>query len=139
MLIGDPKQAIYAFRGADVVSYLDATRTADTTRRSPVNWRSDAALLAALDTVFNGAALGDERIVVHRVEAATGGATAGRGARGCAGAGPGRLPGGLPSPPRRDLAIVGPARELVARDLAADVAGLLSSAAHDRRRAGAAR
>jgi exodeoxyribonuclease V beta subunit len=24
ILIGDPKQAIYAFRGADVFSYLDA-------------------------------------------------------------------------------------------------------------------
>ena len=28
VLIGDPKQAIYAFRGGDVVTYLDAARTA---------------------------------------------------------------------------------------------------------------
>ena len=26
VLIGDPKQAIYAFRGADVYAYLDAAR-----------------------------------------------------------------------------------------------------------------
>ena len=34
------------------------------------NWRSDAALLRALDTVFGGAALGDPRIVVRPVESA---------------------------------------------------------------------
>ena len=28
VLIGDPKQAIYAFRGADVYAYLDAARGA---------------------------------------------------------------------------------------------------------------
>ncbi len=28
VLIGDPKQAIYAFRGADVYAYLDAAKTA---------------------------------------------------------------------------------------------------------------
>ncbi len=129
VLIGDPKQAIYAFRGADVVTYLDATRTADHHATLAVNHRSDAPLLAALDTVFNGAALGDERIVVHRVEAAA----AGRRLVGAPADAPVRVRVasrvGLPSPPRRDLAIVGPARELVARDLAADVAGLLSSAA----------
>ena len=32
VLIADPKQAIYAFRGADVYAYLDAARTAGTTR-----------------------------------------------------------------------------------------------------------
>ena len=32
VLIGDPKQAIYAFRGGDVVTYLAAARTA--TRRA---------------------------------------------------------------------------------------------------------
>ena len=34
VLIGDPKQAIYAFRGADVVTYLEATRRPSTTPRS---------------------------------------------------------------------------------------------------------
>ena len=36
---------------------------------------------------------------------------------------------GLPRPPRRDLAVVGPARELVARDAASDIAALLASGA----------
>ena len=34
ILIGDPKQAIYAFRGADVYSYLDAVSQADQVRPS---------------------------------------------------------------------------------------------------------
>ncbi len=129
VLIGDPKQAIYAFRGADVVTYLEATRAADHHATLAVNHRSDAPLLAALETVFGGAALGDERIVVHPIEAAR----AGRGLRGAPEGAPVRVRvasrGGLPTPPRRDVAIVGPARELVVADLAADVARLLGSAA----------
>ncbi|MBW6439281.1 UvrD-helicase domain-containing protein [Actinoplanes hulinensis] len=70
VLIGDPKQAIYAFRGADVVSYLSAAGTATSHATLAVNWRSDQPLLTALDTVFGGAALGDTRITVHPVGAA---------------------------------------------------------------------
>ena len=33
VLIGDPKQAIYAFRGADVYAYLEAAATAADARR----------------------------------------------------------------------------------------------------------
>ncbi len=69
IMIGDPKQAIYAFRGADVFSYLDAVRVADTIATLDVNRRSDAALVDALQSVFGGAALGDERIVVRPVRA----------------------------------------------------------------------
>jgi exodeoxyribonuclease V beta subunit len=68
VLIGDPKQAIYAFRGADLVTYLDATGTATTHRTLARNWRSDEPLLGALRSVFRGAALGDERIPVREVE-----------------------------------------------------------------------
>ncbi|WP_370588814.1 UvrD-helicase domain-containing protein [Pseudonocardia sp. C8] len=70
VLIGDPKQAIYAFRGADVHSYLRAAEAATQRRTLDTNRRSDSALLEALDRVFDGAALGDDEIVVHRVEAA---------------------------------------------------------------------
>jgi exodeoxyribonuclease V beta subunit len=35
VLIGDPKQAIYAFRGADVHAYLQATEVADPSGRCP--------------------------------------------------------------------------------------------------------
>ena len=64
VLIGDPKQAIYAFRGADVYAYLEAAR--DGRRRSAtldVNWRSDQGLIDAYDALFGGAQLGHEGIV----------------------------------------------------------------------------
>ncbi len=70
VLIGDPKQAIYAFRGADVVTYLLATESADTGATLGTNWRSDAPLLEAFEHVMGGVALGDERIVVQPVAAA---------------------------------------------------------------------
>jgi exodeoxyribonuclease V beta subunit len=69
ILIGDPKQAIYAFRGADVYSYLDAVRQADQQLTLATNWRSDAALVSALEALMGGAALGDGRIVVRSVTA----------------------------------------------------------------------
>ena len=69
VLIGDPKQAIYAFRGGDIVTYLLAAETATTTQTLGVNWRSDRPLLDALHAVMQGAQLGEERIVVHPVEA----------------------------------------------------------------------
>ena len=68
ILIGDPKQAIYAFRGADVYSYLDAVRQADQVahpghqlaqRRRPW-WTRWSALIG-------GATLGDDEIVVRPV------------------------------------------------------------------------
>jgi exodeoxyribonuclease V beta subunit len=62
VLIGDPKQAIYSFRGADVQAYLAAVEAADHRQTLQTNWRSDGPLLAALDTLFEGATFGDERI-----------------------------------------------------------------------------
>ncbi len=52
LLVGDPKQAIYAFRGADVFAYLSARRDARAVHTLDVNWRSDPGLLAALGTLF---------------------------------------------------------------------------------------
>ena len=69
VLIGDPKQAIYAFRGGDVTTYLQAAETAATQQTLSVNWRSDAPLLDSFQRLLAGAALGDERIVVRDVEA----------------------------------------------------------------------
>ena len=128
VLIGDPKQAIYAFRGADVVSYLDAVGQADTHATLARNWRSDAGLLRALDTVLGGAALGDARIVVREVESA-------HPVPRLAGA-PVDTPLRVRVLPRDGLACSGrglvltpKARALVARDVAADVTALLSSGA----------
>ncbi|UFU07033.1 UvrD-helicase domain-containing protein [Ruania halotolerans] len=70
VLIGDPKQAIYAFRGADVAAYLDAKYDAAATATLGTNWRSDTTLLDALHTVLGGAALGHDQITVGPVEAA---------------------------------------------------------------------
>ena len=40
VLIGDPKQAIYAFRGGDVVTYLQARKEARAEATLATNWRS---------------------------------------------------------------------------------------------------
>ncbi|MBY0443499.1 MAG: exodeoxyribonuclease V subunit beta [Mycobacteriaceae bacterium] len=69
ILIGDPKQAIYAFRGGDIVTYLKAARCADQRYTLGVNWRSDQVLVQSLQTVLRGAELGDADIVVHDVHA----------------------------------------------------------------------
>jgi exodeoxyribonuclease V beta subunit len=68
VLIGDPKQAIYAFRGGDVHTYLDAKRTARSHQTLGINRRTDAALLAEMQAVLEGAELGDPDIVVRPVE-----------------------------------------------------------------------
>ncbi|MDN2502859.1 AAA family ATPase, partial [Nocardia nova] len=69
VLVGDPKQAIYAFRGAEVLSYLDAVAHAETRRELDTNRRSDAGLLAALHHLLGGAALGHAQITVPPVTA----------------------------------------------------------------------
>ena len=126
VLIGDPKQAIYAFRGADVVTYLRATGAGGDTATLGTNWRSDRPLLQALGHVLDGAALGDERILVHPVAAA-------RTGRGLAGAGaPLRIrvvEREAVTPGQDALLKVDPVRAYVARDVAADIVGLLSGPA----------
>jgi exodeoxyribonuclease V beta subunit len=51
-LIGDPKQAIYSFRGADVHAYLAAREAAESRLGLDVSRRSDPSLLRALNTLF---------------------------------------------------------------------------------------
>jgi exodeoxyribonuclease V beta subunit len=52
-LIGDPKQSIYAFRGADIFAYLAAvTDAGDRSFTLGVNWRSDPGLIQAVNTLF---------------------------------------------------------------------------------------
>jgi exodeoxyribonuclease V beta subunit len=57
-LIGDPKQAIYAFRGADIFAYLAASRHAiDRVHTLAVNYRSDPSVVRAVELLFKRAAL----------------------------------------------------------------------------------
>ncbi|MBB3190597.1 exodeoxyribonuclease V subunit beta [Halomonas cerina] len=56
LLIGDPKQAIYAFRGADIHTYLQARR--DTAGRHvtlDTNFRSARGMVAAVNRLFHHA------------------------------------------------------------------------------------
>ncbi|MEO8690137.1 MAG: UvrD-helicase domain-containing protein, partial [Solirubrobacteraceae bacterium] len=130
VLIGDPKQAIYAFRGADVYAYIEAARTAGTEATLTTNWRSDQGLIDAYDALFGGAKLGHEGIVYREVRAAEANAAA-------------RLHGAPdPAPLRirvvprdavgltaKGYALLEPAREHVACDVAADIVALLRSGA----------
>jgi len=51
--IGDPKQAIYGFRGADVFTYIKAAKAASPQYTLAKNWRSEASLIAAVNTIFD--------------------------------------------------------------------------------------
>jgi exodeoxyribonuclease V beta subunit len=51
-LVGDPKQSIYAFRGADVFSYTAASDAANAAYTLHENRRSDPSLVTAVNTVF---------------------------------------------------------------------------------------
>jgi exodeoxyribonuclease V beta subunit len=132
VLVADPKQAIYAFRGAEVYAYLKAAEIAEARATLRVNRRSDQPLLDAFDALFDDARLGHEEIVYRQLRAAPAHETS-------------RL-SGSPSgaalrvrvvhrtEPTVELTNYGyarapSARAHVARDLAADVVRLLDSGA----------
>ncbi len=134
VLIGDPKQAIYAFRGADVCAYLAAAQSAQRRATLAVNWRSDGPLLRAFDRLFDRATLGSPEIAYRPVAPAPG-----REASGLSGA-PRQAPlrvrvvrrdcGVRLTGSRQSKTVVADAaRRHVARDLAADVVTLLRSGA----------
>ncbi|CAH7345479.1 exodeoxyribonuclease V subunit RecB [Vibrio chagasii] len=52
-LIGDPKQAIYAFRGADVFTYMTAKRSIDELLTLSRNWRSSHEVVESVNTLFS--------------------------------------------------------------------------------------
>ncbi len=67
VLIGDPKQSIYGFRNADLMSYLDASRQI-ATLSLPRNHRSDEAVVRGVKELFGNLPLGDPTITVVDVE-----------------------------------------------------------------------
>jgi exodeoxyribonuclease V beta subunit len=70
VLIGDPKQAVYGFRGADVTAYLRAVAEAGEVATLERNWRSEPALLEAFDALFAECTFGDPEIAYRSVLAA---------------------------------------------------------------------
>ena len=54
-MIGDPKQAIYSFRGADIFTYLQAGKLLDEDSRFTLNtnWRSHSDLVAGTNELFS--------------------------------------------------------------------------------------
>jgi exodeoxyribonuclease V beta subunit len=54
-LIGDPKQAIYGFRGADIFTYLEAAGEATGRFTLGENWRSESGLVTAVNKIFSAA------------------------------------------------------------------------------------
>jgi exodeoxyribonuclease V beta subunit len=69
VLVADPKQAIYAFRGADVFAYLKAAEIAGARATLRENRRADQTLIDAYDALFAGANLGHEGITYREVRA----------------------------------------------------------------------
>jgi exodeoxyribonuclease V beta subunit len=52
VLVGDPKQAIYRFRGADIYAYLQARKVANDRATLTRNWRSTPRLVDAVNSIF---------------------------------------------------------------------------------------
>lgn len=72
ILVGDPKQAIYSFRGADIATYTDAVapRPGLVRRSLTTNWRADGAVVGSLNTLFDGVTFGSGDIAYSDVTAA---------------------------------------------------------------------
>ncbi len=75
-MIGDPKQAIYSFRGADIFTYMQARHDTDAQQDHftlGTNWRSHSRLVSAVNALFEQAEapfIYDEEIPFQPVEAA---------------------------------------------------------------------
>jgi exodeoxyribonuclease V beta subunit len=53
LMIGDPKQSIYAFRGADIFTYMKARQQVTQRYTLAKNWRSSASMVSATNTLFS--------------------------------------------------------------------------------------
>lgn len=53
LLIGDPKQAIYAFRGADIFTYMRARGEVSAHYTLDTNWRSAPGMVASVNQLFS--------------------------------------------------------------------------------------
>jgi exodeoxyribonuclease V beta subunit len=73
-LIGDPKQAIYGFRRADIYTYLGAGARVRSAHTLDVNWRADPSLIRAVNALHDRARAPflDPRITFEPVRPADG-------------------------------------------------------------------
>ncbi len=53
MVVGDPKQSIYAFRGADLQTFLNAKKEFSEIYKLSSNYRSDPLLIESVNKLFN--------------------------------------------------------------------------------------
>ncbi|QIQ22393.1 exodeoxyribonuclease V subunit beta [Zophobihabitans entericus] len=53
LLIGDPKQAIYGFRGADIFTYIQAKSHVDHHFTMEINWRSSQSVVSGINQLFS--------------------------------------------------------------------------------------
>lgn len=52
ILIGDPKQLIYTFRGADILNYISIKKKVNTKYNLNVNWRSSPGIIKGINQIF---------------------------------------------------------------------------------------
>ncbi|MCZ9415203.1 exodeoxyribonuclease V subunit beta [Klebsiella pneumoniae] len=64
LLIGDPKQAIYAFRGADIFTYMKARGDVPRTTPLDTNWRSSPGMVGSVNRLFS---LSDNPFMFHEI------------------------------------------------------------------------
>ena len=62
LMIGDPKQAIYGFRGGDVFTYLKAVKDANFHWSMDTNYRSTESVVNGYNTLFYGLSVPEYRI-----------------------------------------------------------------------------
>ncbi|MDR1712096.1 MAG: UvrD-helicase domain-containing protein [Propionibacteriaceae bacterium] len=121
ILIGDPKQAVYSFRGADVQTYLRARDVADVKVSLATNYRSDPPVVSALNDFYRNVSLSAgidvTKVAAHHQHARL-------------------LIAGAPAPgmrlrclPNADPLRAEPARRAISADLACQVAALLDGEA----------
>ena len=114
--IGDPKQAIYGFRGADVFTYLEAAKVANHCYTLGQNWRSEAKLVDGVTAIFSRA----NPFVIERIDLSPVKAS------GSADAEPLTI-GGRRGHPLRFWIAARKDRDRVGKAVAAQIAALLSS------------
>ncbi|MFT3131264.1 exodeoxyribonuclease V subunit beta, partial [Klebsiella pneumoniae] len=64
LLIGDPKQAIYAFRGADIFTYMKARGDVAAPYTLDTNWRSSPGMVGSVNRLFS---LSDNPFMFHEI------------------------------------------------------------------------